>query len=60
MVVAEGNVAERRNVELGRQLEQGIIIRDGVTSSDKVITQGLQRIRNGVPVRMEEPTQTAE
>lgn len=60
MVVAEGNVAERRNVELGRQLEQGIIIRDGVTNSDKVITQGLQRIRNGVPVRMEEQTQTAE
>jgi len=54
MVVAEGNVAERRNVELGRQLEQGIIVREGIDSDDQVITQGLQRIRNGVPVRFED------
>ncbi len=54
MVVAEGNIAERRNVELGRQLEQGVIIHSGLNSSEHVITQGLQRIRNGVPVRFEE------
>ncbi|WCP70044.1 efflux RND transporter periplasmic adaptor subunit [Vibrio tubiashii] len=54
MVVAEGNVAERRNVELGRQLEQGIIVQSGVSADEQVITQGLQRIRNGVPVRFDE------
>lgn len=54
MVVAEGNVAERRNVELGQQLEQGIIIRSGISANEQVITQGLQRIRNGVPVRFEQ------
>ncbi|ROV58603.1 efflux RND transporter periplasmic adaptor subunit [Vibrio ponticus] len=53
MLVAEGNVAERRNVELGRQLEQGIIIQSGISAGDSVITQGLQRIRNGVPVRID-------
>ncbi|WP_114764792.1 efflux RND transporter periplasmic adaptor subunit [Vibrio rhodolitus] len=53
MLIADGDVAERRNVELGRQLEQGIVIRSGVTEGDRVITQGLQRIRNGVPVRVE-------
>ncbi|KHA59002.1 membrane protein [Vibrio variabilis] len=51
MVVTEGNVAERRNVELGHQVEGGIIIRSGIADTDKVITQGLQRVRNGVPVR---------
>ncbi|GAK84875.1 RND efflux system membrane fusion protein CmeA [Vibrio ponticus] len=53
MLIADGDVAERRNVELGRQLEQGIVIRSGVKEGDRVITQGLQRIRNGVPVRVE-------
>lgn len=59
MVVAEGNVAERRNVDLGRQLEKGVIVRSGINADEQVITQGLQRIRNGVPVRFEQP-QTAE
>ncbi|RTZ17412.1 efflux RND transporter periplasmic adaptor subunit [Vibrio aquaticus] len=51
MVVAQGNVAERRNVELGTQLEQGVIVKNGLKAEEQVITQGLQRIRNGVPVR---------
>ncbi|MCG9650798.1 efflux RND transporter periplasmic adaptor subunit [Vibrio brasiliensis] len=54
MLVAEGNVAERRNVELGRQLEHGIIVTKGLSADEQVITQGLQRIRNGVPVRFEQ------
>lgn len=56
MIVAEGNVAERRNVDLGRQLETGVIVRSGLKAGEDVITQGLQRIRNGVPVRFEQNT----
>ncbi|WP_428796103.1 efflux RND transporter periplasmic adaptor subunit [Vibrio kasasachensis] len=56
MLVSEGNVAERRNVEIGRQLDEGIIVRSGISSDDVVITQGLQRVRNGVPVRFETQT----
>ncbi|MCW8336177.1 efflux RND transporter periplasmic adaptor subunit [Vibrio sp. SCSIO 43135] len=55
MVLTEGNVAERRNVALGKQLDEGIIILSGIDSKDVVITQGLQRIRNGMPVRVEQP-----
>lgn len=51
MVVAQDNIAERRNVELGTQLEQGVIVKKGLKAEEQVITQGLQRIRNGVPVR---------
>ncbi|MEZ8100872.1 efflux RND transporter periplasmic adaptor subunit [Vibrio bivalvicida] len=54
MVVAEGNIAERRNVELGRQLDNGVIVKNGLKADEQVITQGLQRIRNGVPVRFEQ------
>jgi membrane fusion protein (multidrug efflux system) len=53
MLVAEGNVAERRNVELGPQTESGIIIRKGVSAGESVITQGLQRVRNGVTVSVQ-------
>ncbi|HCH5911883.1 TPA: multidrug efflux RND transporter periplasmic adaptor subunit VmeY [Vibrio parahaemolyticus] len=57
MVTTEGNVAERRNVELGPQVEQGIIIREGLEKGEAVITQGLQRVRNGVEVRAQTPTE---
>ncbi|HCG6062779.1 TPA: multidrug efflux RND transporter periplasmic adaptor subunit VmeY [Vibrio parahaemolyticus] len=57
MVTTEGNVAERRNVELGPQVEQGIIIREGLEKGEAVITQGLQRVRNGVEVRVQTPTE---
>ncbi|MGP8305675.1 multidrug efflux RND transporter periplasmic adaptor subunit VmeY [Vibrio sp. YIC-376] len=57
MVTSEGNIAERRNVELGPQVEQGIIIREGLELNDSVITQGLQRVRNGVEVSIQTPTE---
>ncbi|EGR1390312.1 multidrug efflux RND transporter periplasmic adaptor subunit VmeY [Vibrio parahaemolyticus] len=57
MVTTEGNVAERRKVELGPQVEQGIIIREGLEKGEAVITQGLQRVRNGVEVRVQTPTE---
>lgn len=53
MVLTDGNVAERRNVKLGPQTEQGIIIASGVNTDDTVLTKGLQRVRNGVTVRLE-------
>lgn len=57
MVMTERNVAERRNVKLGPQVEQGIIINEGLEQDDTVITQGLQRVRNGVEVRIQSPAE---
>ncbi|PSW20358.1 MexE family multidrug efflux RND transporter periplasmic adaptor subunit [Photobacterium sanctipauli] len=54
MVLVDGNVAERRNVVLGPQTEHGIIISKGVEKDDVVLTKGLQRVRNGVTVRLED------
>ncbi|MGF1776942.1 efflux RND transporter periplasmic adaptor subunit [Vibrio nomapromontoriensis] len=60
MVITEGDVAERRNVALGPQTDSGIIIKVGLSANDVVITQGLQRVRNGVPVRVEQPESTEQ
>ncbi|MGF1759473.1 efflux RND transporter periplasmic adaptor subunit [Photobacterium sagamiensis] len=53
MILTEGNVTERRNVVLGPQTEQGVIIRKGVAAKEIVLTKGLQRVRNGMTVRLE-------
>lgn len=50
---SEGYIAERRNVKLGSQQSQGVIIQSGLDKGDLVITQGLQRIRNGVAVQIQ-------
>ncbi|EHU4974683.1 efflux RND transporter periplasmic adaptor subunit [Vibrio vulnificus] len=60
MVMTQGEVAERRNVSLGAQVEQGVVIRQGLTQDDVVITQGLQRVRNGMQVRVQTPTESKQ
>lgn len=57
MVLSDGDIAERHNVKLGKQTESGIIIVEGLSTSDRVITKGLQRVRNGIEVRMENASQ---
>lgn len=54
MVLKGDNVAERRNVVIGAQTEHGIIIREGLKDGDVVLTKGLQRVRNGMTVRLEQ------
>ncbi|HFQ5295955.1 TPA: efflux RND transporter periplasmic adaptor subunit [Vibrio vulnificus] len=60
MVMTQGEVAERRNVSLGAQVEQGVVIREGLKQDDVVITQGLQRVRNGMQVRVQTPTESKQ
>ncbi len=51
MVVNEQNQAEMRFVKLGPVRDSGLrVIRDGLTESDRVIINGLQRARPGTPV----------
>ncbi|EIO3976471.1 efflux RND transporter periplasmic adaptor subunit [Vibrio vulnificus] len=60
MVMTQGEVAERRNVSLGAQVEQGVVIHEGLTQDDVVIIQGLQRVRNGIQVRVQTPTESKQ
>ncbi|WP_285229763.1 efflux RND transporter periplasmic adaptor subunit [Motilimonas eburnea] len=60
MLVVEGNVAERRNVKIGEQIDSQVIISDGLAPGDEVISQGLQRVRNGIPVSVQNSTELAQ
>ncbi|WP_035024301.1 efflux RND transporter periplasmic adaptor subunit [Enterovibrio calviensis] len=53
MVLQEGNIAERRNVKLGPQTDQGVIVLSGLSDDEQVLTKGLQRVRNGMTVRLQ-------
>ncbi|RJX75748.1 efflux RND transporter periplasmic adaptor subunit [Vibrio sinensis] len=54
-MIEQEYVAERHNVTLGPQLDQGVIVTSGLDRQDTIITQGLQRVRNGVSVRIDSP-----
>jgi membrane fusion protein (multidrug efflux system) len=49
-VVGEGNVAQRRNVTLGRSSGMTAVIEGGLEGGETVVVEGLQRVRPGQPV----------
>lgn len=60
MLVVEENVAERRNVKIGEQIDSQVIISQGLNQGENVIIQGLQRVRNGIPVKVQNSTELAQ
>ncbi len=50
-VVEANNVAQARPIRLGREMENGWIVDSGLKADDRVIVDGLMRIRPGAPVR---------
>lgn len=50
-VVNADNVAEERRLVLGNVLGSGQIVKDGLKAGDKVIIQGLQKVKNGTNVK---------
>lgn len=55
IVNAEGKV-EARPVQVARTIDDQWLVQSGLAAGDKVIVQGLQKIRPGVPVRVVEGT----
>ncbi len=53
-VVNDDNKAETRRIETGPQIENGFPVKQGLTSGETVIVQGLQKVRAGIEVS---PTQ---
>jgi RND family efflux transporter MFP subunit len=49
-VVGEGNVAERRVVEVGRTEGSLRVVEAGLTAEDRIVINGLPRVRAGAPV----------
>jgi membrane fusion protein (multidrug efflux system) len=50
-VVADDNDAEVRPIRLGEELADGWVVREGLKGGDRVIVDGLMRVRAGAPVR---------
>jgi membrane fusion protein (multidrug efflux system) len=49
-VVDAENKAQRRPVRLGRGSAESAVIEDGLAAGDKVVSEGVQRVRPGQPV----------
>jgi membrane fusion protein (multidrug efflux system) len=61
-VVNASNVAEARPVRLAQQIEGGWVVRDGLRAGDRVVVDGIIRVRPGAAVRpvvVEGPPQAA-
>lgn len=59
LVVNEMNVVERRAVSVGNSFERMRAIKEGLTASDWLIVNGIQRARPGAPVQPEGKSTTA-
>jgi membrane fusion protein (multidrug efflux system) len=49
-VVGSDNVAHVHNVKMGEQIGQNVVISSGVNGGDTVITQGLDKLKDGMKV----------
>lgn len=54
MVVGEDGIAREKRIVLGDTLDASQIVLDGLSTDDRVIIQGLQKIRNGQKVTVGE------
>ncbi|WP_231638968.1 efflux RND transporter periplasmic adaptor subunit [Sphingomonas profundi] len=59
MVVGKNNVAAARPVRLGELQGGNWVIRSGLAPGDRVIVNGLQKVRPGAPVRIAPPGRQA-
>lgn len=60
VVVNEDNIAEQRRVVLGDPVEDYQIVLEGLNPEEKVIIQGLQKVKNGQEVKAQLVTETME
>jgi membrane fusion protein, multidrug efflux system len=54
----DSNKVSQRKVVLGKQLGANIIIRDGLKAGEKIVTEGVQNLREGVKVNIGTPGAT--
>jgi len=53
LALAQNNTVVYRTVKLGAEIEDKRIVRDGLRSGDKIVVNGLQRVRPGMTVEPE-------
>jgi membrane fusion protein (multidrug efflux system) len=55
--VAKDSTAEQRKIHLGPRLRDQIVVLDGVSAGDRVVTEGFQRLRDGGKIDTAAPKQ---
>jgi len=58
-VVGDSNKVSQRKITLGNQLGSGVIVKNGLKEGDKVVTQGLQNLREGAVITTAPPAAPA-
>jgi RND family efflux transporter MFP subunit len=58
-VAGDSSKVRQRMVQLGPRLRDQVVVLTGLTSGDKVVTEGLQRLRDGALIQVESPAQAA-
>jgi membrane fusion protein (multidrug efflux system) len=53
MVVDANNQVERRIVQVSRTIRDQWLVEGGLAAGDRVIVEGLQKVRPGMPVRVQ-------
>jgi len=51
-IIVDGNRVARRAVKLGQNIDDMTVIHEGVNAGEKIVTSGLQKIRQGAEVRL--------
>ena len=54
-MVGEENVAEQRRIETGPMSEAGRIIRSGLEPGERLVIDGLLKVRPGAPIDPQNP-----
>ena len=54
-VVGDSSKVTQRKVQLGRQINQGVIVKDGLKSGDVIAVQGVQNLREGSVITTQQP-----
>ncbi|MEC3880937.1 efflux RND transporter periplasmic adaptor subunit [Parapedobacter sp. 10938] len=55
-VVTDSSTVEERLVELGAKVAEKVVVREGLSVGDTVVTQGLINLRSGAKVTVKQPT----
>jgi membrane fusion protein (multidrug efflux system) len=58
--LADSAKAEQRKVVLGKQVGKNVIVRSGLNEGDSLITEGIQNLRQGTPIKLATPGAPAE
>jgi membrane fusion protein (multidrug efflux system) len=59
-VIGADNKVSQRGVQVGETIGENVVIAEGLKAGDRIVTEGLQKVREGAPVQPKTAAQMAE